>query len=196
MHPLFWLEEAFGSRAKVRVLRTLAEDPRRTWTERELAHASRLSPNTVNLAARALAKAGLLDVRRLGRTHAVQLRGSAATEALRGFFVEEAGMMALVEDRIRHAVPPGCAAYLYGSTLWGVPEAGSDVDLLLVAEDDALAEQAAGDVLALVPNVFPARLEIIALGRAKYRRRARGPLMRRIAREGRPLGPKRLEDFL
>lgn len=196
MHPLSWLEEAFGNRARVRVLRALAADPRRAWTERELAEAVHVSPNTVNLAVRALAQAGLLDVRRIGRTHAVELRPSAAVDALKGFFVEERRMMELVEARIRDALPPGCAAYLYGSTLQGNPGADSDVDLLIVADEDTLAEQVAGDIGTLVPAVFPARLEIVALGRAKYRRRARGPLMRRIAREGKPVGPRRLEDFL
>lgn len=196
MHPVSWLDEAFGNRARVRVLRVLAADPRRAWTERELAQAVRMSPNTVNLAVRALSKAGLLSVRRIGRTHAVELRPSAVIETLKGFFAEERRMMDLVEARIRDALPPGCAAYLYGSSLRGDSGTDSDVDLLIVAEDDALAEQAAGDVGSLVPAVFPARLEIVALGRAKYRRRARGPLMRRIAREGKPLGPKRLEDFL
>lgn len=196
MHPLSWLETAFGSRAKVRILRTLTADARRTWTERDLAAAAGLSPNTVNLAVRSLTDAGLLDLRRIGRTHAVELRPSAAAEALKACFEEEARMMQAVEGRIRYGTPAGCAAYLYGSTVEGSADAESDVDLLVVADDEATAEQLAADIVGLVQSVFPARMEVIALSKAAFRRRARSPLMRRIAQEGRSLGPKRLEDFL
>lgn len=196
MHPLSWLEEAFGNRARIKTLRAMVADPSRRWTERELARATRLSPNTVNLAVRALARAGLLDVQRFGRTHAVELRPSGAVEALKRFFWEETRMMRLVEERVADAVPPTCAVYLYGSTVWGGAHSDSDVDLLLVAEDDALAEEVAANVGFLVSAVFPARLEILALGRAKFRKRARTPLFRRIAKEGRSLGRARLEDFL
>lgn len=197
MHPKSWLDAALGSRGRVRVLRTLCADPARVWTERELAGAVGMSPNTVNVAVGQLRDAGILDFRRLGRTHAVRLRTDLPLVALvRRVFEVELEAWPALESAVRRAVPQGVACYLYGSSARGTATSESDVDLLVVANSDEQAEDAAAIVREAAMQVFPTGIEVVAMGRQKLAKRKSSSYIQNILRDGVPLGDRPLEAFL
>lgn len=197
MRPETWMEDVLGSRSKVRILRLLSGDPGRSWTEREVAASVSMSPNTVNLAVRDLRDLGLLEFRRVGRTHLLRLLpGTEIAGALRETFDRERRVWKRVEAAIARAALPRTACYLYGSSARGTAGGDSDIDLLVVASTQEKAEEAAHRIRAAVAAVFPARLDVIPLGADAARSRSRGPLLKSVLREGRPLTPTRIEGFL
>lgn len=197
MHPDSWLEVLFGSRARVRILRVLCLDPARTWTERELAHAVRMSPSTVNTAIGQLRDTSILDLRRIGRTHAVRLREELAIVAhLRMVFAAEASTWDSVAQAIRRVLPDGVGCYLYGSTARRSANRASDVDILVVAQDARTAQDAAATILDAASRVFPSGFEVVALSARELKRRKRSRFVRAVLEDGLAIGPTPLEAFL
>ncbi len=180
------MDALFGSPSRVRLLRTLALDPARVWTEREAAKRLAMSPNTVNLAVRVLRDAGLLEFRRLGRSNTLRLRNDLGiTRLLLRLFALEREAVAGVQDAIRLACDDGVACLMYGSTARGTAKAGSDVDLLVVARSRDQAEQAAADIRAAVARVMPVDLSIAALPKQELdRQRAKQPWIANALQDG------------
>ncbi|MHB8585188.1 MAG: nucleotidyltransferase domain-containing protein [Thermoplasmatota archaeon] len=196
MHPARWLEAAFGSDSRVRILRFLVSRPPMAFTEREIAHAIRMSRNTVNRAINQLADAGLLRVETLGNAHAVRLAADGPVlAALRSVFAAEGTVWNAALASIRGALPKDAACYLFGSTAHGEANAASDVDLLIVTKDRETAADAAYAVEVKVARSVPARLHIIALDASEAARRAKRPGVVREAKEhGQRLTKWTLED--
>lgn len=191
------MDDLFGNRSKVRLLRSLAKDPKRVWTERELAKNLGMSPNSINIAARELRDAGIIDFHRIGRSHAVRLRSDLKLgSSLEAVFLQENLLWQDWKDAVLGAVPFGVACTLYGSTARGTADATSDVDLLIVADSKEAAEEVASKVREASASVMPLPLEIIALDKATARRRRSSPLFRGIVKEGQPLSHTKLEELL
>lgn len=198
MHPSAWLEAAFGSEARVRILRVLSGSPGRARTERELAVEIAMSSNAVNKAVRSLRDAGFVTVESVGRAHAVRLsREPGLVEALRSVFGVEDGTWAATRERIRASIPPDAACYLFGSSARRSARADSDVDLLVVARD---RDAAAGVACALYQDVqagFPLDLNIIALGIAEARARLRRDgVVREAVAHGELMSRLRIDELL
>jgi DNA-binding transcriptional ArsR family regulator len=146
MRPDAWMDDLLGNRSKIRVLRLLVGDPARVWTEREIARALRASPNSVNLAARALRDQGILDFRRIGRSHAIRIRSElGVAKRVEQLFVQESQGWEDFKHAVTGAVPAGTACYLFGSVARGESSASSDVDLLVVAGTRREAEDVVAD---------------------------------------------------
>lgn len=191
------MDNLFGSKSKVRLLRLLSKDPKRAWTGRELAKALGMSPNSINISARELRDAGVIDFHRIGRSHAVRLRGDLKlAHSLETVFFQENLLWEDWKGAVFGAVQAGAACALYGSTARGTARASSDIDIVVVADSRRAAEEVASKVRAASASVMPLPLEIIALDRATARRRKKSPLFRGILKEGQPLSLTKLEDLL
>lgn len=193
MHPLRWLNVAFGAPSRVRILRLLAATPSRLWTEREIAREVGLSPNGANKAVRELDAAGVVETRRVGRAHAVRLSLGLAPMVRRVFRSEQEAWDDIVE-RIRRAVPKDTACYVFGSSVRGKPSPESDVDLLVVSKDLERAKDVAHAIEVQVHERFPARLSIIALGAREASRRVKGGVVRAALESGERLTERAWED--
>jgi predicted nucleotidyltransferase len=198
MHPARWLEAAFGSESRVRILRFLLANPGKVFAEREIAEAIRMSPNTVNRAVARLAMDGLLRVEPVGGAHAVGLAAEGAMlEALRSVFQAEHGVWEAAIESIREALPKDAACYLYGSTARGIAHGASDVDLLVVTKDRETAAEVAYAIEFKVSRSVPARLHVIALPLNEAAKRASKPGIVREAKEhGELLSKRSLEDLV
>lgn len=197
MHSLFWLDDVFRSRSRVRILRLLVRDPGKNWTEREIARFLGMSTSSINAAIRALVGEGALELRVIGRTHAVRLRRQSATARLLGrVFQAESEALPEVERIVRAATPSGVACYLFGSAGRGVADPDSDVDLFVAARNQQEADEAAARIREELAKEFPTPIEFIVLGGVELRRRRKSPLVQSVRREGRPLSSVTLEDLL
>lgn len=196
MRPERWMEDLFSSRARIRILRLLATDPSKAWTEREVAAAIQMSPNSVNLALREIARTQILSSRRMGRSHVVKLKDDLQlAKTLQSIFRLEERTWDDLERAIRGAVPRGAACYLFGSTARGEAGPDSDIDLLVAAATQDEADEAAFRVRQAAGRVFPAQLSILAVDRKWLRTRRRHPLLQAILAEGRPLSRATLETL-
>lgn len=193
MHPASWVESLFGSRARVRILRALATDVRRTWTERELAAQVGMSPNTVNLALRQLRDTGILDFRRVGRTHALRLKENELTASIQEVFAMESRSRERMVEEMRNAVPADVICYLFGSTAKGTAGTESDVDLLVVADTEDRALEAASEIVGAAWKVMPAEVSVVGLDARQARSKKHLGLVREVARTGVALSKKKLE---
>ncbi len=176
MHPSAWLEAAFGSEARVRILRLLVGQPNHARSEREIASSIGMSSNAVNKAVHSLRDAGFLAIERVGNAHAVRLAAEpAVVEALRSVFRAEDRVWQQARAIIRGAVPRDAACYLFGSTARHSARAESDVDLLIVGKSRESANDVAYAVQRKVLDRVPARLNVIAIGADDAARRVRRP---------------------
>lgn len=182
-----------GSRARVRILRALAADPRRTWTERELAEQVGMSPNTVNLALRQLRDTGILDFRRVGRTHALRLKDGALTTFIQQIFALESEARERMLEKMRLAVPADVVCYLFGSSAKGGATPGSDVDLLVVAQTEERALDAASGIVGAAWTVMPAEISVVGLDRRQARSKKHAGFVREVVRTGILLSRQGLE---
>lgn len=188
MRPESWLDSLFGNVWRVRVLRMLSRDPGRMWTERELARALDASPNTINLAVKALRDVNLLEFRRLGSTHGIRLRSDLdVVRRLGTIFSEERSTLEDLRRAIRAVAPPGVACLLFGSTARGDSAVGSDVDLLVLARTLESAEQAATVIRQTVAAILPVDLHVISLGARELKKRRREPWLQNALSEAEPL---------
>lgn len=199
MHPSRWLEAAFGSESRIRILRLLADEPWRLRSEREIASAIAMSPNAVNQAIRSLREAGLLTVDTVGNAHAVRLVASEPLlGVLRSVFQTERELLEGLVDIIKEALPGGAACYLYGSSFRGTPHGKSDVDLLVVAKDRETASEVAYAIEIAVHRSLPADLHVIAIGakEAKQRLRKADGVVKAAIEQGRFLGATPIEEVI
>lgn len=197
IRPENWTETLFASRAQVRLLRVLARDPPKYWTEREAGSAANLSPSTSHLVFQRLHATGLLEARRVGRSHMVRLRPDVRlTARLHEIFTAEARTLDDVMVAAAREVPPNAAAFLFGSTARGEATPQSDLDFLVVAAESETAELTANRVREAVRRVLPAGIQVLALDRRRARQPRFRKLMRTVRREGRRLTKTTLEDVL
>lgn len=198
MHPARWLEAAFGSESRVRILRVLLANPSRTYSEREIAAAVGMSHNTVNLAVKRLESSELVRVESVGNAHAVKLRADGPLrEALRRVFEAEERVWESAVEAIRAAVPADAVCYLYGSSARGSSHGESDVDVLVVAKDKETAAEVAFAIERKVHGSVPARLQIVALGaKDALARSKRAGIVREATEHGRRLSRRSLKELV
>jgi DNA-binding transcriptional ArsR family regulator len=197
IHPTSWMEVAFASASQVRLLRVLSHAPNVYWTEREAAREAHLAPSTAHEAFQRLYGTGLIESRRAGRSTLLRLREDLdVNQRLVAMFKQEEETLAGLLDAAAHAAPPKAVLYLFGSTARGDETPLSDIDLLVIASDDAVVQDAAAKVRAAVRRFAPVHLNVLALSRAA----ARGPryrgLLRQVAKDGRRLSRVGLDEVL
>lgn len=188
IRPEMWLETALGSPHQIRLLRVLARDPAKYWTEREAAAEAGLAQSTANQVFRRLTATGLLEVRNAGRSHLVRLhREYEIARRIIDLLQAEMATLDKVLAQAASKVPKGVAVYVFGSTARAEAKPTSDVDVFVAAPSADAAEAAADAIRAEIRRVLPARVEVIALDRRASKQPRYRPLLENIRREGRRL---------
>lgn len=191
------MEGLFASPAQVRLLRVLARDPSKWWTEREAGSAAGLAPSTGHLVFGRLHGTGVLEVRRAGRSHSVRLRPDLRlTATLRAMFQAEAATLEEMLAAAARETPTTVALYLFGSTARGDAAPESDLDLLVVGRDADAVDATAARVREAVRRIVPANVQVLALDRRRARQPRYRSLLANVRREGRQLGKASLENVL
>lgn len=197
MRALAWLDPVLGSAAKVRILRALTRSPGRAFTEAELARAVGMSPNTVNLAVRELARTGVVRLLALGRAHEVGLNpDSPLAPAVMDLFQSEVKAVDLLARAIRRVLGRGESCVLFGSAARGTMGPASDVDLLVVAPTWDAAAEASVRVGQAARRVWPAKYRMLHYTPRELRRKWDTPVLASVREEGILLAGVPLEEFL
>jgi predicted nucleotidyltransferase len=135
------LAEALFSRVQLRVLTLLFGQPDRSFHASEIIRLAASGSGAVQRELKRLSESGLIDVtasanRKLYRAN----RASPLFEELHGLIVKTSGLV----EPLRAALQPLAkhieAAFVYGSIAKGSDKAGSDIDLMIIADDLAYGD--------------------------------------------------------
>jgi uncharacterized protein len=128
------LDSLLSSRAKVRLLRVLAQ-ARVPLTGREISRRARLGAGTGSRLLRELAAAGVVEELDQGSAHTYSLNSDAPlVPRLRELFEAESERLRAAVRELHRALPDLISVVLFGSEARGEAQAASDTDLLLVVE--------------------------------------------------------------
>lgn len=191
-----WFEDAFGSRRRVQVLRYLLASPRTDHTLTEIARATRMRPSAASFALRFLVDQGFVDGRRLGNSNVYQLPARQSTELLRLAFDAEASLSGAVEKALRRAAGRGTSVVLFGSAARREQGPASDLDVLVVASRQSVAELEAERIREALRRVAPLRPRVLALSGGQFAAKRDMAWIRGVLIEGRRIGGPPLERWL
>lgn len=186
------MDDLFGSRAHVRVLRVLSELPKgMPLSGREVARRAGLSHTQATAVLASLAEQGITRRRTRARLNLYELNTKhEVVPRLKQFYRWERGLFSSVISFLRGRLSQSediLGAALFGSAAWGDMEPSSDIDLAVLArptaEDDV--SDLLEDVGEEVRDRFGNRLApLVASSRSDGRWPRDPPIWRRIAREG------------
>ncbi len=135
------LDDIFGSRSKVRILRVMFRYPEREFTEREIARMIGMSQNTVNKALDDLKKTNIISYRRIGRANAhIINKNSVLFSFLQKSYTSERKIREDLIKRLKAATSSFISCILFGSFAQNSEGYDSDLDLLAIVKDKRKAK--------------------------------------------------------
>lgn len=138
------LDTILDSQAKIRILRFLCKTGAQ-WNGRQIAKEIGMTPATAHKALQSLHREGMLSLRNVGKTHLYELnaKNSVVSGTLKPLFSREGRIMGEILDIVKHAIASSrvkrdiASVALFGSVHAGQDQAGSDIDLLVIVENQA-----------------------------------------------------------
>lgn len=183
--PPWPLEAMLSPASRFRVVRLLVRLPEKEFTGREMARLLGLSHSSVQEALAPLVEAGLVFRRSVGRAHAYRVNREAHLfGAIRDLLRSEQRGQAELLTALRSLGGDAQSLVLYGSVAVGTPRKGSDVDLLIVAEDRARVETVLQALRPRLARRFGVRLDARVLTTAELVAKASAPHIRAALRGG------------
>ena len=144
-----YLGEVLGSKASIRVLKTLVRYEGKVFTIRELARTAGLSHPEVALVVRNLEKRGVVRLQPVGRAQQVILNEESyvLNSIVRPAIEAEEGTIAAVISTIKPFFNDGSikSVAIFGSSAKGLEGNQSDIDIFIVANDRERANERIAD---------------------------------------------------
>ena len=135
------LADALFSRVQLRVLSLLFGQPDRTFHASEIIRLAASGSGAVQRELKRLSEARLIDVTLSGNRKFYQAnQQSPLFEELRGLILKTAGLVEPLRAALQPLAKGIHAAFVYGSVAKGNDTAGSDVDLMVIADDLAYGD--------------------------------------------------------
>ncbi len=195
------LEQVLGSKAAIRVLRTMVRYPAKIFTKRGLARTANVSVNEAALTIRDLEDLGIVTVQPVGRSHQLSLnrKNYILNKVIEPVFkTEEDALEELLKvlkknlDRKKVIV----SAALFGSVAKGKEKPDSDVDILVISNDFDAASQIISNALVEVAEVFHAQLAPMTLSQKELQSKKESDLIRSIVADHVMICGKGLESMM
>lgn len=130
------LAEALFSRVQLRVLTLLFGQPDRSFHASEIIRLAASGSGAVQRELERLSSAGLIEVTVSGNRKFYQAnRNSPLFEELHGLVIKTSGLVEPLKAALQPLAKQIQAAFVYGSVAKGSDTAGSDIDLMIIADD-------------------------------------------------------------
>lgn len=182
------LDAILATRAKVRILRLLAQEPT-PLSGREIARRLDMVQSQVSTVIRQLLAAGVVEAQQA--PPAVQYvftrRPEPVAQALRNLFIEEQARTRSIVAALHESMPGLLSVILFGSAARGTPRSESDVDLLLVvAHETEDMHQRIEDALGRLEaeRMLPVSWLVADLDQIRAWKASAHPLWQNIQQEG------------
>ena len=184
-HPL---DDILATRAKVRILRLLAAASL-PLSGREIARRLGMTQSQVSVVVRQLVAAGVVEAQQAAPAvlYTFTAQDEPVVASLRDLFRQEQLRTQAITEALREGVPGLLNVTLFGSAARGAPRSGSDVDLLLVVEqDDENTRQHVAQALGRLEAERMVPLSWLVVDREQLREweAADHPLWRNIQQDG------------
>ena len=132
-----YMEEVFGSRVKVKILKTMFKFPAKTFTGRELASLTKnVSHMAVSKSIKDLADMNLIDIEHHGTSNLLKLnKDSHLFENLKEIFIVEEKTIDNLKDKIKNYFKNKMfikTVAIFGSVANKKEKINSDIDLLII----------------------------------------------------------------
>ncbi len=134
------LDEIFGNKTKVRLLRAFFMYPEKEFTESELERIAEIPQASVHRNAKCLIDNGLLDRKRIGKANLFSLnKEHILYPLLNSNFSEEKNVLVELKNMISEAVKSLVQVeivVLFGSIIKGMERSDSDIDIFILCEGE------------------------------------------------------------
>ncbi len=133
-----YLEDALGTKVKIRVLRELFKYPTKPYTIRELSGAIRVTHTGVRKALGDLRGSNLITIEHHGQSNLIKLnRDSFLRGTFSAIFQQEIyEAFEKLKDELKKGIPNSVdAAAIFGSFASGREKPESDIDIIFIADD-------------------------------------------------------------
>jgi predicted nucleotidyltransferase len=179
-----YVAEILGSKASIRVLRTLVRYRGKVFTVRELAKAAGLSHPQASKVLRVLESRGVVRLQPVGRAYQVSLNdGSYVLKSvIEPLFAAERDTVNSLVSTIRPFFDDKriVSVAVFGSVAKGLERETSDIDLLIVADDRDLANERAAVATVAALSAFGHALSPLILDRERFIKNREAGLERSI----------------
>ena len=162
-----YLEDILGSKAKIKLLRTIYKFRDKKWTIRELANFNRMNHFGVIYALRSLQDMNLINVEYHGKSNLVTLNyKSILVRLLRIFDFENNSRKELIKDIKNLLNNKVISCILFGSIARSEERPNSDIDLLIITKNKKLVKNIIYEKLKyfsesygniIIPKIFSER---------------------------------------
>jgi len=153
------LEDLFGNRVRLRILRMLASESGRGFTGRDLARRCNVSASQANTALQTLEESGVVFRQVAGRAHLWALAADHEwAKSIQRVFADEAAALERLMSELKKVLVklPAKRAWLFGSIARGDERPTSDVDLFVEVKSE-VDRQSVLDRMSSVSGDFALR---------------------------------------
>jgi predicted nucleotidyltransferase len=153
------LDEIFGNRTKVKLLRAFFTYPEKEFTESELQRIAGIPQASVHRNVKSLLANGLLDRERIGKANLYSLNKEHILYALlQNIFENEKNLHSELKKSLKGSMESLSGielALLFGSVVKGTERADSDIDIFIVCKaDKSQVEAEMKNVIRVIINKF------------------------------------------
>lgn len=182
-----YTSEILGSKANVRVLKTLLKYKGKIFTIRELAKTARLSHPEVSRVVKGFEGRGVVKLQPVGRAQQVSLNEQSyiLRSVLEPLFRAEKGTINSLISTIKPFFKDKSisSVAIFGSVATGLERNVSDIDLLIIAEDKELASECSAKASDATISKFGLALSPLIMSQRRF-----------IREHGRDLGKSIMES--
>lgn len=135
------IADALFTKAQQRVLALLYGQPQRSFYLNEVVRHAAMGRGAISRELDKLSMAGLITIDPRGnQVHYQANSGNPVFEELRGIVVKTFGIADVLRRALAGVLPPIHVAFVYGSVAKGTDSAGSDIDLMIAADNLTYAD--------------------------------------------------------
>lgn len=195
-----YIAEILGSKASIRVLKTLVRYRGKVFTIRELAKTAGLSHPEVSKVVKGLEQRGVVELQPVGRAHQVRLNEesyilkSVVEPLIRAEMDTLSSLASTIKPFFKdHRIT---SVAIFGSVARGLERKVSDVDLLIIAEDRELANECASRASVAALSRFGVALSPLIMAKTRLVRERGGQLIKSILESHTPVSGMDLEEIV
>lgn len=179
-----YVGEVLGSKASIRVLKTLVRYKGKIFTMRELARTAGLSHTEVSQVVKDLEKRGVLKLQPVGRAYQVVLNEESYTvkSIVEPIIKAEENTLNSLVSRIGPFFKDKrvTSVAIFGSVAKSLETETSDIDLLVIADDREFANECAAKASVAAHSEFGLELSPMIMNRALFVRKKVGDFTKSI----------------